>query len=339
MHVRRLTASTLLALAFLAAPAFAQTTAGSGSVVILPSVAFIPGAFTTTVFVYNPNAASITLNLDYYQSDSSTTPLPGGTALDCGQIAVPSLNSVSFNLEAKCNFTGTSDNFGQLVLQDAAAVKTNSFFAYSRALAPSNNGFSIEGFPAGNFSSQTAHAIGLQKTLTAPHFRSNCFVGALGEAVNYTIVLRQSNGSALGSPIQGSLSAYHTVRFLDVFNAAGVASGNYSNIRATFSNSTGSAMIGFCTVETTENGSADFRVAKSMDANDTRQSRLACYGMDSCFANLPSVTNPATISSSGSKNIHYFIVDQPDFVKCDLIVNAGDVNGLEIMLRGPGNPQ
>ena len=98
-------------------------------------------------------------------------------------------------------------------------------------------------------------------------------------------------------------------------------------------------MVPFCTVETQDNGSADFRVAKSKDANDTRQSRLACYGMDSCGAAVPSVSNPATISSSATKNIHYFIIDQPDFVKCDLVMKPADAGRLEIMLRRPGSVQ
>ena len=88
-------------------------------------------------------------------------------------------------------------------------------------------------------------------------------------------------------------------------------------------------------VETTSNGSADFRIAKSIDARDSRQVRQVCYGQDSC--GTVTVTSPPQISSTTTKNIHYLILDQPDFVQCDLVsAHPGD---LEIMLRGPGDPQ
>jgi hypothetical protein len=320
------------------APAWAQTTAGSGTVVVLPVVAYIPGAFTTTVFMYNPNTAAQTVDITFYQSDSATTPLPGGTTLSCGQQAIPALSGVTFDLGAQCGFgaIGTTDNFGLLVLRDAAAIKTHNFFAYSRTSAPTNNGFSVEGFPAGNFSAQKSYALGLQKTSAAPHFRSNCFVGALGEPVNYTIILRNAaTGAQIGSTITDSVAPYHSKRHLDVFGAIT----NVSNVSAEFTSTTGAAMVPFCTVETQDNGSADFRVAKSEDANDTRQSRLACYGMDSCGAAAPSISNPATLSTNTTKNIHYFIIDQPDFVQCTLVVNPAKAGGLEIMLRRPGSVQ
>ena len=72
-----------------------------------------------------------------------------------------------------------------------------------------------------------------------------------------------------------------------------------------------------------------------MNARDSRQMREVCYGQDSC--GTVTVTSPPQISSTATKNIHYLILDQPDFVKCDLVsAHPGD---LEIMLRGPGNPQ
>ena len=231
--------------------------------------------------------------------------------------------------------------FGMMILDDSATPKTNTFYVYSRAATPvgspqPNNGFSIEGFPAGNFSSATASAIGLQKTAAAPHFNSNCFIGALGESVNWQLILRDSTGAPIGNPIGGptTLAAYHTTRILDVFTAASAPVQDYSNVRATFTNTNGSAMIAFCTVETTDNGSADFRVAKSIDARDARQSRQVCFGQDSC--GTVTVTNPPQITDTINKNIHYLILDQPDFVQCSLVSpNASD---LEIMLRQPGDP-
>ncbi len=318
----------------------AQTTAGSGTLIVLPLAAYIPGAYTTTVFVRNPNTNAITINIRYYQSDSAN-PAGTGTPLACGQISIPANLAVTFDLGAQCGsaFTGT-DNFGQILLEDVTGTyKTNTFFAYSRTESPTGNGFSVEGFPVGNFSSAIAESLGLKRTLSAPHYKANCFVGALNETVNYQIELRQGEtGALIGSgAISGTLAPYHSIRYLDVFNAvpAGNTNTAYANVRAKFSNSSNSAMIGYCTLETTDNGSADFRVAKSFEARDNRQTRLACYAIDSCTATTGTVSaiDPAQITDTSKRNIHYLIMDAPDFVKCELV--SPRLSDLQMVVRGP----
>jgi hypothetical protein len=318
----------------------AQTTAGSGTVIVLPLAVNI-SAYATDVFVRNPNDSSITLNVRYYQSNDGTP--PAGLRA-CSQITVPSNVSLSFDLGAQCGLDNTSDNFGMFVLEDAASPKTHPFFAYSRTQTPTGIGFSVEGFPIGNFSGASANVLGLRTSSGAPQYRSNCFVGALGESVTYQIRLWQGGTSPetpIGNQLTGTLGPYQTHRILDVFAAAlgvGVgAAGDFSNVRANFSSAGGAGLIAFCTLETSANGSADFRIAKSDDASDVRQSRLACYGQDSCGSGSASVTNPAQITDTTKKNIHYLILDQPDFVKCDLV--SSQLNALEMMLRGPGDPQ
>jgi len=344
MRIRRLISSILLlASATFGTIAYGQTTAGSGTVIVLPLASNIPGAYKTTVFVRNPNAIQITLDVRYYQSDSATPP-GTGSPLTCSPLTVPANAAITFDLASQCTFSGT-DNFGMIILEDVTSTfKTNTFFAYSRTEQPVGgpqpfNGFSVEGFPVGNFSSAQAEALGLKKTTAAPHYRSNCFVGALNEPVTYQILLFQGDTGALIGTIPSSpttLAAYHTVRYLDIFNAALLPDQDYSNIRAKFVNSANSAMIGFCTLETTDNGSADFRVAKSDDARDVRQARLTCYGQDDCGSS--SLNGSATIRYVSKKNIHYMIIDQPDFVKCDLVADAPTLSALEITLRGPGDP-
>lgn len=332
----------------------AQTTAGAGTVIVLPLAAYIPGVYETTVFVRNPNPNAINLAVRYYQSDSAT-PAGTGTPLTCGQLSVPASAATTFELGTQCVFSGT-DNFGQIVLEDVtASQKTNVFLAYSRTEFRSGgslqngNGFSVEGFPVGNFSSATAggflgftaESIGLKRTVGAPHYRSNCFVGALNEPVNYQVQLFQGEtGALLGAVAPATLGAYHSVRYLDIFAQAGLANIDYSNVRAKFVSSNNAALIGFCTLETSDNGSADFRIAKSIDARDTRQSRLACFGMDSCGSNVSSATDPAQITDITQRNVHYLIIDQPDFVKCDLVSDATTprLNDLEMRLRVPGDP-
>src|SRR6185312_17183052 len=252
----------------------AQTTAASGTVIVLPLASNIPGAYATTVFVRNPASnPQITVNVRYYQSDSAGPPGTGASYV-CSQLTIPSNHLATFDLATQCTFPGPgADNFGFIVLEDATGTyKTNRFFAYSRTETTNGNGFSVEGFPVGNFSASQADSIGLKQTpSTAPHYKSNCFVAALGEPVNYQVLLYNANGSLISTnSISGSLGAYHSIRILDVFNAAGL-SGNQSNVRATFTNSLNSAMVGYCTLETTDNGSADFRVAKSAEASDNRQ--------------------------------------------------------------------
>jgi hypothetical protein len=343
---RRWISSILFSAASLwvAAPS-AQTTAGSGTVVVLPTVANI-AVYATEVLVRNPNATGITLNVRYYQSNDGTP--PAGLRA-CAQLSVPASTSLSFDLGTQCGLSGAVDNFGMIILEDAASPKVHPFFAYSRTQTPTGIGFSVEGFPAGTFSGAPANVLGLRTSSAAPNYRSNCFVASLGEPVNYQIRLWQGGVSPetpIGGQITGSLGAYQTHRILDVFaaalNVAVGSAGNFANVRANFTNSSGNgaALIGFCTLETSANGSADFRIAKSDDALDNRQSRLACYGMDDCGFNVSSVTDPATITDTNKRNIHYLILDQPDFVKCDLVSDqtVSRINDLQMVLRPPGNP-
>ena len=83
-----------------------------------------PGAYTTPVFVSNPNTQPITLNVVYYQSDSASPP-GNGTPLTCTPLPVAASRVVQFDLSAQCTFVSTG-NFGQLLLVDATGTyKTN----------------------------------------------------------------------------------------------------------------------------------------------------------------------------------------------------------------------
>lgn len=351
MQIRR-ALSVLLAMLVtgVSLTAFAQTSAGAGTVILLPLVADIPAAYTTTVFVQNTHNYTMTINVTYYFSKDAGPGVPASTT--CTALSVPANAVATFDPYSQCSLGSVAPSvtniFGMLLLADATSTQqTNTFYVYSRTAQPAgaagpNNGFSVEGFPVGNFSSATASAIGLQATTAAPHFRSNCFIGALNEQVDWQLVLRNgSTGAPIGNPLSGTLTPYQSTRILDVFSAAlggPLDSYDESNVRATFSNSDSSAMIAYCTVETRDNGSSDFRVAKSEDARDVRQSRQACYGMDSCGL-TSSGTNPARLASRSTKNIHYTILDQPDFVQCSLVSDSiQHLSDLEIMLRIPGDP-
>jgi hypothetical protein len=344
MRIHRLASLVVLAAAgFSGTPSMAQTTAASGTVIVIPTVANI-SVYATTVFVRNPNTNSITLNVNYYQSIDGTPPVG---LRSCSQLTIPQQTSLTFDMGSQCGLNNTDDNFGMFILEDSATPKVNTFFAYARTQTPQGIGFSVEGFPIGNFSGAPANVLGLQTGAAAPQYRSNCFIGSLGETVDYQVRLWQS-GVSPETPIPGSgqitgtIGPYQTHRILDVFAVAkGVAvgsAGTFSNVRANFTTTTSGnpGFIAFCTLETSSNGSADFRIAKSDDAFDVRQSRLACYGMDDCGNNVPSVSNPATVDES-HRNIHYMIMDQPDFVTCGLVADTpATLDALQITLRGPG---
>ena len=71
MRVARFLAVTILAAA--AGAAHAQSTAASGSVIVIPVVAETV-SYTSEVVVRNPNSTSLTLNVKFYEALTSTTP-------------------------------------------------------------------------------------------------------------------------------------------------------------------------------------------------------------------------------------------------------------------------
>ena len=171
----------------------------------------------------NPNTAPITLHVKFYEGHDPANPNPGLNS--CTDLTVAANESKPFTLAGQCVLGGGS-HFGMLVLEDAATQKTNLFFAYSRAQTPGGNGFSVEGFPIGAFSGAPADVVGLKRQAAAPVYQSNCFVAALGEAVNYQLVLRDGTTNAAIGSKSGALAAFEQVRLLDVFAQAGVPAGN-----------------------------------------------------------------------------------------------------------------
>jgi len=260
MKLRRVTMFAAGATACaLAGTAAAQSSSASSTEIVLPMVVNI-SVYKTKVFVLNPNPGPIAVNVLYYQSKDGTAPTG---FRPCTQLNMQGNQSATFDLGTQCGLTGSNDDFGMLFLQDAA--QTNEFFAYSRTETSAGIGFSVEGFPIENFSGETAHVLGLQTTAAAPNYRSNCFVSSFADPVNWQLQLVQGGTETVLGTISGHLDPLQTTRILDVFAAAGLA-GDYGNVRATFSTTDVSqpTYMGFCTLETSSNGSADFRIAKSL---------------------------------------------------------------------------
>src|SRR5207237_210623 len=126
---RSFAGTTTVLLAIVASVALAQTTAGTGTTIVFPVTA------QTSSF-----ASEVTL----FEANNSSTP---GTKV-CADTSVGANRSVQFSIGTQCPLTAGS-HFGLLVIADSAG--TNDFYGYTRVQNPSGIGFSVEGFPVGNF--------------------------------------------------------------------------------------------------------------------------------------------------------------------------------------------
>ena len=311
----------------------AVTTAGASSTIVIPVVAST-GTFVSEVSVFYPGpfsgtATSMTINVLYYEANGLASP----GLKPCSQLTINAGETKSFLLATQCAL-GAGGHFGLLVLQDAAAEKTNYFFAFNRTESIDfHEGFTIEGFPAGNFSGQNANVAGIKRvaaTAAAPPFQTNCFVASLGETVHYQIDLRDASGNALGTTVAGALGAWQLVRYVDIFAVAGAAAGDYVNARARFSitdTPNAPALIGFCTVQESARFGADFRIAKSRDAFDQGQRRVSCRGGN---VDCTDVGTGLQITDITKKDGYRLLIRPPDFVKCSLL--GSQASSLEIAL-------
>ena len=260
-RIALLRAGWIVALTSCSCWALAQTTSGSSATIVVPVIAQT-ASFGSEVTAYNPNAGAITVNVSFY--DAQNTANPGAKA--CTPLSIGAGASVEFSLAGQCALP-TGANFGLLVL--AEATGTQRFYGYARTQNPQGIGFSTEGFPIENFNDQEQHATGLKRVAASgglPAYQTNCFVASLGDAVNYQLQLYNgASGTQIGSTLSGSLQPWQQYRYLDVFSAVGAPSGDLTDVRAQFTNLTGTnkKLIGFCTVQDNTSFSADFRIAKS----------------------------------------------------------------------------
>ena len=258
----RMVALTVLAFAAGIGTAHAQTTIGSGTTMVFPITAQTP-SFVSEVTVFNPGPNALSASVTFYEANNSSAP---GQKI-CTDISVPAGRSAQFSAGGQCPL-GAGSHFGLLIVADKALPAVNFFFGFTRVQNPSGIGFSVEGFPVGNFTNVTSNVEGLKKQAAAPTFQTNCFVGSLEQPVSYQLRLfNDATGAQIGSTVTGSLTGFQQIRYLDVFGPAGVnaPAGDQFNVRAEFKQtSVGSAsLIGFCTVQDNTSFGADFRVAKS----------------------------------------------------------------------------
>jgi hypothetical protein len=307
----------------------AQTTIGTASVQVIPIVAQT-GSYSTEVIVSNATGGPFPIDVLFYEANTSSTP----GLKTCAQLTPAGGAAVVFALNTQCTLTPGQNHHGMLVLRSAPLYDYFTFWAYSRSQTPGGNGFSVEGFPIGSFSGAPALVEGLKRQAAAPVYQSNCFVGALDEAVSYQIALFDpTTGIQIGNNVSGTLQPWEMVRYLDIFAVAGAPAGDRSNVRAYFNsqNFPPHALVGFCTVQESTYFGADFRIAKSPDALDNRERRLYGHGLTGNALNAAQ----STITDVAQKNIHPMFIAPPDAVRCD--IGGPNAAQLEIQVRGPGN--
>ena len=321
-----------------AAAAWSVATAGAGSTVVIP-VAASTGSYISETSVYYPGpisgaVQSITINVFYYDANGLASP----GLKPCSPLTISTGQTTSFLLASQCTL-GSGAHYGLLVLQDASTEKVNYFFAFNRTQSiNTQQGFSIEGFPIGNFSGTTANASGLKRIAAAPGFQSNCFVASLGEPVNYTLQLLDSTGAQIGSTLSGSLGAWQLLRYLEIFSAVGAPPGDYTNARAKFTvvpngGTAYPSLIGFCTVQDNVYFGADFRVAKSVSGFDNGQRRVYCRNGNSDCTDVG--TSPYQITDVTKKDAFRLLIRPPDFVKCTIL--GSQASSLELALLPIGS--
>jgi hypothetical protein len=298
--------------------AAAQAIDGAAAIVVIP-VVVSSGSFATRISVYNPSPYGLTATVQVTFYGAPGTPIPGATV--CTGLSILPGQTVEFDFQAQCSLPAPGGSrFGSLRLySDPTGVGVVPIIAYSRVSNPQGNGFSVEAFPAGTFEGAAQNVIGLKRQAATPTFQTNCFISALGEAVpGYTIKLRTASGALLGNTINGgALAAYAMVRYVDIFAAAGLPTGDFTGARAEFvntdatANGPGQAIVAFCTVQDNTSFGADFRIAKAMDPRDESRRRYAAVGGYS----IPDATTK-----------HRFLVQMraPDVVQCLLLPGPAD---------------
>ena len=298
-----------LAVAFIASSTAHASLDGAGSIIYIPVVANT-ASYSSEVTVRNP--WDFALPIAVFYTGATATTYPGLHA--CTALNVPAYGSVQFSPGSQCSLP-TGGQFGLLTLEEQAPT-ASPFQAYSRTQTPGGNGFSVPAFPAGAIEAPYwGHfALGLKRQAAPPVYQTNCFVASTDDATPYQIQLLDASGNPLGNPISGSLSPYQMVRYLDIFTAAGLPAGDYSNVTAEFTAgaSPTAALLSFCTVQESTYFGADFRIAQPVQTMDGTRQRWE------------SVSTPHSYVPDAFTMTRYDLgVRHPDFVRCYLTSATG----------------
>jgi hypothetical protein len=281
---------------------------------IIPIVAQT-ASYTSEVTVRNPYDDALPINVGYTGGMGTTS--AGQRA--CSPLSVPARSSVQFDIATQCAIP-TSGQFGYLTLAENAS-EPSPFQAFSRTQTPGGNGFSVPAYPAGAIEPPlwSFYVLGLKRQAAAPVYQTNCYVASTGRAVSYTLTLLQ-NDQALGAPISGSLQPHQLVRYLDVFAAAGLATGDYANVTAQIDlDGPSGELMAFCTVQESTFFGADFRMAQPIEVVEPARLRKN-FVSDGVYS-----------ASYGSRHLLGF--RYPDRVRC--YITSASAASLELRVVSP----
>lgn len=324
--IKVLSRVSLLAAASLAfaGAASAQSPNGFASIIHVP-LAANTATYQSTIFVHNSGGTATNVQINYNGATGTVSP---GT-VDCGVHSIAAGTTAEFDLGTVCSLA-TGSNYGSIrIWETDPGVKPIA--VYTRVQARTGNGFSVEGFPIGNFANDVGAsvAIGLRRQDAAPIYQSNCFVSSIGEAVTLDLSLFDGSNVQLGTTQVIAVGANDTTRLLDVFTAVGAPVGDYSNVRAEFRQNIATvgnpSFSAFCTVQNSTSFDADFRIAKTI-APDDETSLYSTNQPKDGLNNLLSI--PA-----GGKAVFGYFLKHPDFISCRIV--GGNADNTEIQLRTP----
>lgn len=303
----------------------------------------------------NPNADNpLSIAVTYFPGTDTTQASP----LTCSPVAVPAGGTVTFSsLRTLCTGLTAGSQFGYLYLSENSA-KNLPFAAYSRAANAAGIGFSVESFPAHTFTSADSVVTGVRRLSAmggSPAYQTNCFIGNLNDVspplipvpttIEYSVL--DNAGVELGRN-SIILTAGKLTRLLDIFAAANVPAGNYSDASVKFEElGTGEpGLMTFCTVQDNTSFGADFRIAKqeqgfstpysSIGAQDDHVSRDATVDADMAVPG-EIAARQFNIPAGAFRNTHVIYFRHPDTVQCEIIepvsgVRAASDYGLELRL-------
>ena len=275
----------------------AQTTIGAATTIVFPITAQT-STFASQVTIFNPGPNALNASVAFYEANNSSAPGPK----PCADLALPASRSAQFSVSSQCTLAAGS-HFGLLIVADKASPQVNFFYGYTRVQNFQGDGFSVEGFPAGNFSSQTSFSTGLTKQAASPAYQTNCFVGSLELPVNYELRLfDDTSGAQIGSTLTGALAPFQQIRFLDIFGPSGVnaPAGDQFNVRAQFKQTSGGSatLIGFCTVQDNTSFGADFRIAKTFGVPGAVSNIIWVAKSGAMYSSIQAAINAAAGSAS-----------------------------------------
>lgn len=317
--------------------AVAQSTDGYHAIQVFPVVVDSTSFAQRFHFRATASGDAFPIDVKYYPGQGTAQT----TSLACPSFVMPALGERRFSsLRELCPDLVAGKAFGTLVVSTTSG---EVFAAYSRVSNPQGIGFSVEAFPANAFTSAFTAVTGLRRLAAQtdqPAFQTNCFIGNLAElgpgvpagASEVNLSLSDSSGVLLGQAMVPVLPG-QLVRLLDVFTAAGLPTGNFDDVVATFESfGPDSGLLTFCTVQDNTSFGADFRIGKQEYAFSTVPGAQDDGAMRWSFGEAEdaidneAVGAPFAIPAGASRNIHLFYFRHPDVISCGLL----DVNGVEV---------